>query len=316
MWESNKDKFAFCFNGIEPGIEKYALSFYSRHIKAMRTYIDSASEYCKYDFHKALTGNKLSHIDYNLNQIFTYAYSFAVGEVFRQYAVEPAIVAGYSLGIYAGLAFTRAISYKDGLRMTEKAYQTMNEVIKTHVEATNEQFDMMSVIGLSEQEIKAIITKKGVEDVFIVNSLSDTCKVLSGKKSELTQVKSEAIQQGAINAVELAVDIPYHNPVYLKEASESFKTFLEGIEWKKPDYPVISSIHLTQINEEKALREFTYRNISSPINWEGVIKTLSVMNIDNIIECGPGLTLSRNGRFIPTNTRYINIKNAKRRMEL
>ncbi len=282
----------------------------------MNPYLDIASDFCQCDLSKSLTEEALKDIEPKLNQIFTYAFSCGVAKVFEDKGYKPIVIAGYSLGVYGALTSCGAISFEDGLAITEKAYLLMKDEVSRYNTTTNTEFSMSSIIGLSEEEIKEILNQKEFNTTYIVNSLSDTCKVLSGEESELERLREQANLKGAINTVKLDVNIPYHHPVYLKEASQSFKEFLEGINWKKPDYPMISSIDLSQLKNTEELIDFTYRNISTPINWEGVVKTISTLGIVNIIECGPGLTLSRNGRFIPTNTKYINIKNAKRRMEL
>jgi [acyl-carrier-protein] S-malonyltransferase len=121
-----------------------------------------------------------------------------------------------------------------------------------------------------------------------------------------------AMAREAYSAELLEVDIAYHHPILLGEVSSKFKEFIHGLEWTTPACPVVSSIDQTFLRTASELQDFAARNLTTPINWKNVVTAMEQAGITHIVECGPGVSLTQNGRFISTAIAYTNIKKARR----
>ena len=54
--------------------------------------------------------------------------------------------------------------------------------------------------------------------------------------------------------------------------------------------------------------EFTAQNLSTPISWRGVIARMTALKVEEVIECGPGVSLTRSAQFLADAPRHRNIK--------
>jgi [acyl-carrier-protein] S-malonyltransferase len=222
----------------------------------------------------------------------------------------PNLVAGFSFGIYAALYAADAISYESGLTMLREAYLLMDE------ESHGKDYGMGIIVGLEHAEIYRLLAKKTYRTLCVVNSSNDTCYILSGTKPELRAMLQEAMERDAYSAEVLEVDIAYHHPTLLGEVSVTFAEFIHGLEWTDPACPVVSSIDQTLLKTAADLKDFAARNLTTPINWKQVVRAMERAGVTRIIECGPGVSLTQNGRFISSSMAYTNIKKARRWLQV
>jgi len=303
-------KYAFEFSGIEPEINEHAIQFYQRNKSTFDFFLQPAADFVSTNLQNFIT-NRINHSMHPLtNQILTYAYGVAMSGVLQKKNVRPTMVAGFSLGVYASLASINIVSFKDGLRMVKKAFELMNDA------GRQGNYGMSAIVGLTEECILNLINADGLNSIERANTLSDTCTIYSGEKSELKLLQKTAEAEGCLSAVLLHVDIPYHHCRLLKGATTAFAEFLDTLLWKQSSIPVISSITQALLYDIPSIKNFIAQNLSQPINWQKVINRIHSKNIEFIAECGPGLTLTRNGRFIEAEIKYINVKNIHKKLDL
>lgn len=305
-----KRKFAFVFSGIESEMDEYAFAFYYRNMTTFDPLLKSASDFINTNLHKFITERSSPTMDPLTNQILTYTYGVAMSEVLQRKNILPTMVAGFSLGVYASLASIDVVVFEDGLQMVKKAFELMSE------ESKSGDYGMSAIVGLTEADIQKFIDSGKLKSVERANTLSETCTIYSGEKRELKLLHQTANAAGCLNAVSLDVDIPYHHPHFLRNATKEFNTFLDTIEWKKSSIPVVSSITQDLLSDIQSIKYFIAQNLSQPINWQKVIEKIDMENNIYIAECGPGLTLTRNGRFIEADLKYINVKNIQKKFSL
>lgn len=304
--ETGKTAFAFPGAGVNPSGRE--AEFFERHESVFKPLFDEASSHAGTDLACELVEDRIEHLDDERNQYFTYAFGVGALQVFAGNGMTFDYTAGYSFGVYAALHASGALSFSDGLAMVREAYALMREACR-HVEA-----GMGVTVGLDEEELLGILDGGRFSSLRLVNSNSDLCKVLAGERAELDEALREARRRGAVHAEPLKVAVPYHHSAYLSFATPAFAEFLAGLDWRDPACPVISSIDRSPLETAAELVDFAARNLSTPINWQKVVETLGSFGVTRIVECGPGISLSQNGRFIPGGIQYVNVKNAERRL--
>jgi len=303
-------KYAFAFSGIEPEIDEYAIQFYQRHKSIFDIYLQPASDFINTSLQNFLEEQSKQSMDPFTNQIMTYTYGVAMSGILQTKNIQPTMVAGFSLGVYAALASSEIVSFYDGLKMVKKAFELMTD------SSRQGNYGMSAIVGLTEESIQKLIAASGLDSIERANTLSETCAIYSGEKHELEILSNAARAESCLNAVSLDVSIPYHHCRLLKNATDDFAGFLDTLEWKKPSIPVISSMTRTLLYDTPPLKNFIAQNLSQPINWQKVIEKIDAENNQFIVECGPGLTLTRNGRFIEADLKYINVKNIHKKLNL
>jgi [acyl-carrier-protein] S-malonyltransferase len=302
--ESEKQSaFLFTGTGIAPSGNERA--FFDRHAAVMKKYFDEAEQVSGIKIFRIFEGQQSDVLDSLENQLFTYAFSCGMCRVFRDNGFMPSVYAPYSLGNYAALAMSGTVGYDDGVRLITEAFSLM-----TRTTGAKNDLGMGVVIGYSRNECKNMIKDGHFRDVHVVNSNNETCQILAGTLLELQDLLSEILNKGAIKAELLPVTIPYHHPVFLSDASTDFDTFCRTLIWNNPDHPVLSPVDQQELTKAEELRRFTSENLKTPINWQKVVESILARGITLMIECGPGIALTQNGRFISPQLRFINVKNS------
>jgi len=307
MSETRPGKTAFAFPGA--GIKPCGREapFFARHERILRPLLDEASQIAGVNLAGELSAGRIDRLADDGNQCFTYAFGAGVCRVLDEAGIRPDLAAGYSFGIYGALVAAGAVSFGDGLRMVRKAFDLMAEGCRG-VEA-----GMAAIVGLGRDDIEALLAGRPGADVHLVITNSDLCHVLSGPAGELARVIEEARGRGAVGTERLEVAVPYHHPM-IAGASADFASFLETIPWKTPACPVVSSITQELLTRPPQLIDFAARNLSTPISWQGVVEKLAAEGVSRIIECGPGISLSQNGRFLPGGIEYVNLRTMEKRI--
>ena len=306
MEPTARNSLAYAFPGVGVKLCGRESGFYETYFSVMNPFIEAASESCRINLAKALQNGTIEDMPDGDQQFFTYAYCAGVLNVFRQHGVMPNLVAGFSFGIYAALYAADAISYASGLTMLREAYLLMDE------RSQGKDYGMGIVVGLEQSEISRLLEKNNYQTLCVVNTTNDTCYILSGTKTELRDLLQGAMERDAYSAEVLPVDIAYHHPTLLGDVSEKFAAQIQGIEWTDPTCPVVSSIDQTLLKNAADLKDFAARNLTTPIHWKEVVLAMERAGVTRIIECGPGLSLTQNGRFISSSMTYTNIKKARR----
>ncbi len=302
-------KRAFAFPGVGVRLCGHEAAFFDRHATVMAPMLDEGSERGGVDLRGAFTDE--STLTELQGQLFTFSFDVAVAQVYLDAELPPTLGAGHSMGIYAALAAAGVISFAEGLGVVEVAYRCVEEA------AAGQDGAMAVVVGLSGAEVGTLLAERPLGDTALkVNSNNDTTFVFAGRKADLLSLVDEALRRDALKARLLPVTAPYHHPLLLAGASEAFELVLRQLDWSHARWPIVSSIDQRLLVEAEDLLDLTVRNLSTPIDWSAVVGTMAAEGIELILECGPGLSLSQNGRLIDGCPRVVTVKNAKRRLGL
>ncbi|HMD67330.1 MAG TPA: ACP S-malonyltransferase [Chitinivibrionales bacterium] len=305
MVDNQKSAFVFPGAAVEPcGAEA---GFYAKHREVMWPFVVKASEAAGLDLEETLDKGLLSGLDERNSQLFTFAYSHAVAQAHRHAGVSPAVVAGYSLGIYAAITVSGALAFDQGLSVVGAVFDIMKE------QCTGGAYAMGAVVGLLQSDTDRIVASGKFPSICRTNTNNETCGVFSGTAQDIETFFAEARTQGALSTVTFRVSIPYHHPKFIGGASARFARVLKDFSFCDAAVPVISSIDQRPLVKPGDLVEFVVKNFSSPVHWQKVTETIAAMGVATVYECGPGISLCQNGRFIPNRLRYITVRRATRR---
>lgn len=112
------------------------------------------------------------------NQYLSYVYGCSCADVLVSGGLEPGMIAGYSMGIYASLYTAGSINFETGLLFIKKAYESIRETLRSS------HYGMGAVIGLSEKDIHDIVRTFNL-NLVIVNRNSEYSFVVSGDSFHL-----------------------------------------------------------------------------------------------------------------------------------
>jgi [acyl-carrier-protein] S-malonyltransferase len=187
--------------------------------------------------------------------------------------------AGHSLGEVGALAAAGAIEDADGVRIVVARGRTMAEA------AGRGEPGGMLAVGSNHDGATALAAEHGVR---LANENSPQQFVLSGPLAAIEAAEAAAKGSG-IRAKKLAVAGAFHTDA-MSSGIVPFRAALEGIEFREPLAPVISSTTAEPFGED--VRDTLAASLVSPIRWTTVLGRLRELGVTRYLDVGPGKVLA------------------------
>jgi [acyl-carrier-protein] S-malonyltransferase len=202
--------------------------------------------------------------------------------------LEPAAVAGHSLGEYAALVAAGALSLADALPLVRFRAQAMQEAVPVGTGG------MAAILGLEADAVRstcAQVAAQTGEAVEAVNFNDPKQTVIAGTKAGVEKACEALKAAGAKRALPLPVSAPFHSSL-MKPAAERLKERLAATAFQAPRIPVVNNIDVKAEQQPDAIREALYRQAFGPVRWVEVVQALRARGLTHIVECGPGKVLA------------------------
>lgn len=202
--------------------------------------------------------------------------------------MEPACVAGHSLGEFTALAAANAISMDDGLRLVRVRGKLMEEAGKRKPGA------MAALLALDTGTVKALCSEVSEETDHTVVLANDNCPgqvVVSGHNAAVDRIVERAPELGAKRAVKLAVSVAAHSPLMVS-ASASFQDAVRNTALISPTIPVIGNVEAQDLGTVAEIRSELEWQLTQPVRWTESVRTIIAGGVDTFVEIGPGTVLS------------------------
>lgn len=308
MWETaDFGSVAATFPGAGIRPTGFEVPFYENNRRHLGPPLDRASEFAGVDLSAALGQDRMDSLSERDTQLFTYGYSLGVMEVLRNRGVQASLIAGHSLGVYAALCAAGCVTFEAGLELVDRAYSLARSA------CSGLACGMIATAGLTLAEVDGILARLTAPSLRRVIVNSSRSMVVAGETGELERFHDAAKDADATRLIWLDRNVAYHHPALLSAASERFAETVRNMPWKNPVIPLVSSLDATRLTTVRQTRDFTVWNLSSPIDWQQVLRTFDACGIRTVFESGPGDTLTRMGRFVDVDLKYLNVKKITRR---
>jgi [acyl-carrier-protein] S-malonyltransferase len=202
--------------------------------------------------------------------------------------LQPALVAGHSLGEYSALVAAGALSLKDALPLVRFRAQAMQEAVPVGTGG------MAAILGMDAEAVKAGCAEAAAavgEPVEAVNFNDPKQTVIAGTKAAVEKACEVLKAAGAKRALPLPVSAPFHSSL-MKPAAERLKDKLAATAFAAPAIAVLNNIDVAIATEADAIRDALYRQAFGPVRWVESIQAMKARGITHVIECGPGKVLA------------------------
>ena len=213
------------------------------------------------------------------------ATSIAVLRVLRSegWSVEPACVAGHSLGEYSALVAAGSLPFGDALRLVRER----GRLTKSAAERT--PGGMAAVLKLDATTLDKICAQASQETgatVQVANYNSPGQIVISGSDVALDRALKLAEEAGARRARRLAVSGAFHSPL-MAPIVEEFRRVLAAAPVAPPAVPVISNVSARPLASADDIRNELALQLTSPVRWIETVEWMSGQGVSKAIEMGP-----------------------------
>ncbi len=194
---------------------------------------------------------------------------------------KPDFVMGHSLGEYNALFAAGVITFEQGVKLVKKRAELMSQA---------PEGSMAAVIGLSDQEIQALLQNNGLTECYIANKNSPSQTIISGHSGQISEAKAPFLKQGCKAFIPLQVSGAFHSHL-MQEAADEYAECLNQIDFKQAEIPVISNVTARPHDDQFA--SLLEQQITQPVDWLHGVQFLLDQGVDDFIELSDKKVLTK-----------------------
>jgi [acyl-carrier-protein] S-malonyltransferase len=210
-------------------------------------------------------------------------HSLALLRLIASRGVSPSLVAGHSMGEFAGLVAAEALDPLDALAAVRARGGAMSA-------AAPAASGMIAVLGLPDSTVEEVCAgTRGL--VVVANYNAPGQVVISGSEAGLTAVSPQLEAAGAKRLVRLPVSGAFHSPL-MAHAAKVFAAAWERIALRPLRRPQVFNADAQVHQEPSEVRRLMVGQLTGPVRWTQSIQRLQQLGTDTYIEVGPRRTLT------------------------
>ncbi len=194
---------------------------------------------------------------------------------------EAQFFAGHSVGEYAAVVASGALSIEEGARLIQRRGELM---------AQAQSGAMAAILGMDAPELDAVLT--GVNGTVVL--ANDNCPgqlVISGTPEAVAEAGQAALAAGAKRALPLNVSGAFHSPL-MADAGAAMRESLGAVNWVEQHTPVAANVTGQLVRESHQWADLLGRQLESSVRWTDSIRTMIGAGARTFIECGAGEVLT------------------------
>jgi [acyl-carrier-protein] S-malonyltransferase len=227
--------------------------------------------------------------------------SVATYRLLQSKGVQPAFVAGHSLGEYSANVAAGTFAFADALQIVRRRGRYMQEAVPVGTGA------MAAILGLDAATVTQACDDAAQGDVVSAANLNGAGQVvIAGSRDAVQRAGDRAKALGAKRVIPLTVSAPFHCAL-MKPAEERLAPELRALHVHDPRVPVIANVDAEPKRTGSEAINALIAQVSSPVRWEAVVRRLASEGVTTYVEVGPGSVLSGLVRKIHREATVTNI---------
>ncbi|MDO4223044.1 MAG: ACP S-malonyltransferase [Acinetobacter sp.] len=215
--------------------------------------------------------------------------SIALWRVYQSLSsVQPAYLAGHSLGEYSALVAGGALDFADAVKLVHLRGQLMQNAVAAG------EGSMAAILALSDEQVKTLCQDVQANadsgSVEVANYNTKGQVVIAGHTALIQAAMAQAKEQGG-KAIALPVSVPSHCSL-MKPAAEQFAQALANTKIQLPTIPVIQNTNVQIATSVEQLRQALTEQLYQSVQWTATMQFLQEHGVKHIVECGAGNVLT------------------------
>ena len=252
-----------------------------------RTVLDSAAGQVDFNLKEVSftdAGGVLNQTRYT--QPCMVAFATGMTAVLAERGIVPAAAAGLSLGEYSALHAAGVLDADTAVKLTAFRGNAMERAAGDRPSA------MVAVVGLDRAALQAACDEASDRGcVVIANYNCPGQLVLGGDKAAVKTAAALAREKGARCCLPLKVSGPFHTPL-MAPAGAALAERFRTVDFQEPRIPVIFNCLGREKPTDVSIPELLVRQVQSSVYMEDSIRRMAAMELDALVEIGPGKVLS------------------------
>jgi malonate decarboxylase epsilon subunit len=219
-------------------------------------------------------------------QIALLAAGVAMGRALMEQGVQPAAVAGLSVGAFAAAVVADVLVLRDAVELVRLRAEQM---IKLYPAG----FGLSAIIGLIESQVAAIVKNVSSDQapVFVGNINAPRQIVIAGANAAMDRVLDEARGQGASKAVRLHVSVPSHCAL-LQPVADLLAKRMSSVTLRAPQLTYVGNVNGRAMYTKEAIASDLANNIAHGVRWYDSTVVLQELGCNLFLEMPPGHVLT------------------------
>jgi [acyl-carrier-protein] S-malonyltransferase len=217
-------------------------------------------------------------------QLATFTLSLVVLDAVERLGVEPALLAGHSLGEYTALVASGALDLADGVRLVAERGEAMQ------VASDERHGTMAAVLGLDDDQVE-IACVRAAADVWVANYNAPGQVVVAGTSDAVDAAAAIARDLGAKRVMALQVGGAFHTPLMVP-ARDRLAKALADVALRDLDCPVVANVDAVAHGAARDWPGLLLAQLCSPVRWRQSLLATADAGISTLVELGPGTTLT------------------------
>ncbi|MDC8758955.1 ACP S-malonyltransferase [Janthinobacterium fluminis] len=254
----------------------------------------AASDALDLDLWKLACEGPKAELDLTLNtQPIMLAAGFAVYRIWMaESGLQPAFLAGHSLGEYTALTAAGAIDFADAIRLVRLRAAAMTAAV------ASAGGGMCAILGLDATAVAALCAQASLpgDIVEAVNLNGPTQIVIAGHRGALGRAALLTRAQSHL-CIDLPVSGPFHSSL-MRPAADALAEHLAGISLRRPRIPVIHNYSAAPQDAQQTLADLLVKQVYNPVRWTETVAYALAHGVERMFELGPGTTLTGLARYI------------------
>ena len=215
-----------------------------------------------------------------------YTVSAAAMAVLRAEGIEPAVVAGHSLGEYSALHAAGVFEFEAGLKLVAARGQAMFEA------GQERPGTMAALIGLEDDAVADICKAASAKGIVVAANWNCPGQVvISGEVAGIEEAVRLAQEAGSKRSVMLPVSGAFHSPL-VRSALDVMQPLLAEVEMNAPRCAFVANVSAERVDDVEAIRQGLADQIVSSVWWAKSVATMTTLGAEAFIEVGSGKVLS------------------------
>ena len=228
--------------------------------------------------------------------------SVAVWRLLSSRGLQPALVAGHSLGEYSAHVAAGTLPFADAVRLVRNRGRYMQEAVPVG------QGAMAAILGLDEAGVLQACEEAAQGEVVSPANLNSPGQIaIAGTAAAVARAAERARALGAKRVIPLQVSAPFHCAL-MKPAEDRLAPELRAANASDPRIPVVANVDAEPKRTRTASIDALIRQVSSPVRWEDVVKRLASEGVTRYVEVGPGKVLTGLVKKIVPGATLLNVE--------
>lgn len=297
------DNLVFMFSGQGSQYVGMGKELYENY-EVAKNVLDKANQILDFDLKDMIFNGPEEELNNTKNtQPAIYTVSAMVKAVLNENDLQPAAVAGHSLGEYSALFAAGVFSFEDGLKLVRRRGELMDQA------DPDGKGTMAAVIGLANEEVEAVLEEiNGIVTVANYNSPGQV--VISGEVEAVKKAEELLDEKGAKRVISLSVSGAFHSPL-MEPAKEELKNTIEAVDFNDAEIPLIANVTADYVKDSSEIKTALIKQLNNSVRWVETIERYKEDGYQDYIELGPGRVLKGLMRRIDRSLNAYNVEDEK-----